>query len=59
MPLIMLEVDPPFHFALNTTCSINQLEFSRTSALTPKIASITKIEFMLISYSLPVTTSIK
>jgi hypothetical protein len=43
----------------NTKCSINPLQFSRTSALTPKIASITKIEFLLISNSLPVTTSIK
>lgn len=25
MTLIMLEVDPPFHFALNTIGSINQL----------------------------------
>jgi len=55
----MLDVDPPFHFALNTICSINQLEFSPSSTLTPKIASTTKIELLLISYLLPVTTSIK
>lgn len=29
MPLI--DVDPPFHFALKTICSINQLEFSMSS----------------------------